>query len=153
MKTDYSFRVNGHLFRVAGKEVQYYQPDLSNELNGMGGLWKSLKKLIKPLAIGGAAYFGYKTIQKNGGISSATIAKAASIGSAYINYKTQAVQQKLQEQGIDSPYANQQAFTSQDFLPNNEPINHSQYLSPSLDTKTLMLLSGGALLFILAIKR
>ena len=152
MKTNFTFRVNDNLFRVVGKDVQYYQPDLVNELNGMGGLWKSLKKLAKPLAIGAAGYLGYKTIQKNGGLSHETIAKAASIGSSYINYRSRIAQQKLQQQGIDTQGDNKQALTAQDFMPTNQAIDHAQYLSPSLDLKTLMLFGGGALLFISAIR-
>lgn len=152
MKTNFTYRVNDNLFRVVGKDVQYYQPDLANELNGIGGLWKSLKKLAKPLAIGAGVYLGYKTIKKSGGLSHETIAKAASIGSSYINYRARMAQQKLQEQGIDTQGDNQQALTAQDFMPTNQPIDHAQYLSPSLDLKTLMLFGGGALLFISAIK-
>lgn len=166
MKT---FRVDGHLFKVTQQgDLQYFVPDFDpvTGLQGMGGFFKSIgkifKKVWKPVAIGAAAYYGYKAVS-GGSIgnplskislpSAATITKAAGIAATLYTANIANQQAQLQTQydtqpvqtALDTPQNQAQSQGSNSRLPDS--------VKPSLDNTTKLMLGGGALVLILMLVR
>ncbi len=178
--SDTTFRVDGHLFRVTDKgELQYFVQNFEGTgLNGLGGFWKSLKKVVKkvwkPVVAAGAVYLGVKAFSGGGvGVSLpkvslpsvSTIEKATAIATTVLTAKVASKQAALQNQ-----YGQMPVQTALDTLPVSagqiSPVGmpdanmpqQGNYgmpagFKPKLDTATMALIGGGALVLILALRK
>ncbi len=177
-----SFRVNGHLFRVNNKnELEYFMPNFDplTGLNGLGGFWKTLGKVAGVAAIGYAGYslatgtgsFTDRVSQTVSNIttgvsnlaskvgqflpSGETIAKAAGVAVSILGAR-QAMQQGGMI-GIDpaTGLPSDPAMQSDSGIfqgSGNQPVLPSGFKT-GIDTTSMMLIGGGALVLLLALRK
>ena len=180
---DKVFRVDGYTFRVTPKGVlEYLMPNFEGTaLNGLGSVWKTLGKVALVAGAGYGVYsvatasggnifekisgavtsIGAKissvlpsvdTLQKAAGIATslygAQLAMKQQTAIAKAGVAVETAQQAQERGGYPITEENQAPILGTKDYPYASP-----YTSGKLDNKTLMLLGGGALVLLLAMRK
>lgn len=170
--SDIKFRVDGHLFRLKGNTLQVFIPDYDNNvgLGEMSGFFDTI------LSFGSSVADSVSSAVSSFSLSDIldklpsleTVGKAINVAGSILAVKSTMAQADLINQQVKTQKAQEKAANKADVIlsssgPQAKTGIGTQALlatgkfpagtTPSLDTSTLMLLGGGALVLFLAIRK